>query len=154
MFDRDLPYGFGATVALPFDEALEHTKEALIAEGFGVLAEIDIAATLRRRLGVELAPYVILGACNPPLAHRALAAEPDVGLLLPCNVVVYAAGEPGRCVVAALDPAAALSLTPNPALGAIADEVAARLRRALVRMMARAAPAAAPPAVEVAEEVC
>ncbi len=101
-------------------------KEALAAEGFGILSEIDVAATMKKKLDVDLRPYVILGACNPPLAHRALTAERDIGLLLPCNVIVYADDVPGRSVVAAMDPVAALQLTGNSELQAVAEDAGAR----------------------------
>lgn len=162
MITRRTPYGFGTPVDLPFEEAVRRTTEALATEGFGVLAEIDVGAALRHKLGIEFPQYTILGACNPALAHRALGAEPDIGLLLPCNVVVYATDVPGRCVVAALDPVAVLSLSGNPALADLADDVAARLRRAMqVVASGRGAPASGPPTaaanatgVEVAEEIC
>ena len=125
------PYGFGITIALPYDRAVERTREALAAEGFGVLTEIDVRATLRKKLDVDFRPYVILGACNPPLAHRALAAEPEIGLLLPCNVVVHEGDTPGTSVVSALDPVAALSLTGNREIAPLANEVRERLERVL-----------------------
>jgi uncharacterized protein (DUF302 family) len=124
-------YGFGAEVELPYDEAVRRTREELGKEGFGVLTEIDVAATLRQKLGADFRPYLILGACNPPLAQRALDAELEIGLLLPCNVVVHAADEPGRSVVAAMDPQAALQLAENAEVAPVAAEVAARLRRVL-----------------------
>jgi uncharacterized protein (DUF302 family) len=124
-------YAISTTVALPYDQAVEHTREALAKEGFGVLTEIDVRATLKKKLDVEFRPYIILGACNPPLAHKALTAELDIGLLLPCNVVVYAADEPGKSVVAALDPVAALSLSGNEGIGPLASEVRSRLERVL-----------------------
>jgi uncharacterized protein (DUF302 family) len=124
-------YGISTTVELEYTRAVERTKEELAKEGFGVLSEIDIAATLKKKLDVDFRPYVILGACNPPLAHRALTAERDLGLLLPCNVVVYATDQPGRSVVAAMDPEAALELTGNPEVREIAAEVRARLERVL-----------------------
>lgn len=96
-----------------------------------MLSEIDVAATLKKKLDVDFRPYVILGACNPPLAHQALTAERDIGLLLPCNVIVYAADEQGRSVVAAMDPAEALSLAGNAALVPLAEEVKSRLQRDL-----------------------
>jgi uncharacterized protein (DUF302 family) len=124
-------YGIGATVDLPYEVAVERTREALAKEGFGVLTEIDVKATLKKKLDVDVEPYVILGACNPSLAHRALAAERDIGLLLPCNVVVYATAEPGKSVVSAMDPLEALALTGNDAVRPIAEEARARLERAI-----------------------
>ena len=124
-------YGISTTVPLDYDTAVARTKEALAAEGFGVLSEIDIAATMKKKLDVEFRPYIILGACNPPLAHRALTAERDIGLLLPCNVIVYADDVPGRSVVAAMDPVEALQLTGNDAIAPVAEDVKARLTRVL-----------------------
>jgi uncharacterized protein (DUF302 family) len=134
MVKQTTSYGIGTTVDLEYARAIERTKEELANEGFGVLSEIDIAATLKKRLDVDFRPYVILGACNPPLAYRALTAERDLGLLLPCNVVVYAADEPGKSVVTAMDPEAALALTGNPEVREVAKEVKARLERALGRV--------------------
>ena len=131
MIEQTTRYGMSITVPLAYEQAVDRAREALAAEGFGILAEMDIAATLRKKLDVEFRPYVILGACNPPLAHRALLAEPDIGLLLPCNVVVYAADEPGQSVVAAMDPVEALALTGNDAIRPIAEDVKGRLRRVL-----------------------
>lgn len=131
MIAQTTRYGIGTTIALEYEPAVARTKEALAAEGFGILAEIDVAATLKKKLGVDFRPYVILGACNPPLAHRALSAERDIGLLLPCNVVVYADDVPGHSVVAAMDPVEALRLTGNDEIAPIADEVRQRLVRAL-----------------------
>ena len=144
-------YGFGAIIPLPFTDTVVRVKDALMREGFGVVTEIDMAATLRQKLGIQMPPYVILGACAPALARRALAAEPDVGLLLPCNVVVRAADGPGRTTVAALDPEALLALAENPALGPFAAEAADKLRRALAAVESDA-PAGAPQPWE-AEEV-
>ena len=129
MLQHTTRYGISTAVSLPFDQALARTREALGSEGFGILTEIDVTATLRKKLDVEFRPYIILGACNPPLAHRALQAELDIGLLLPCNVVVYATDDPARTVVAALDPVEALSLSGNEAVQPIAEEVRARLQR-------------------------
>ncbi|HSQ28949.1 MAG TPA: DUF302 domain-containing protein [Gemmatimonadaceae bacterium] len=131
MITQRTKYGVGTVVRLEYATAVERVKQALADEGFGILCEIDVAATMRKKLGVEYRPYVILGACNPPFAHRALTEERDIGLLLPCNVVVYAADEPGRSVIAALDAVAALGLTGKPDLRPVADEVNARLARAL-----------------------
>ena len=124
-------YGVGTTVSLSPENALARVKDALAAEGFGVLCEIDVAATLKKKLGVEFRPYVILGACNPALAHQALIADRDIGLLLPCNVIVYSDNEPGHSVVAAIDPAVALEMTGNASLHDLATEARARLTRAL-----------------------
>ena len=131
MIEQKTRYGMSTTVSLPYELAVERAREALAAEGFGILAEMDIAATLKKKLNVDFRPYVILGACNPPLAHQALLAEPDIGLLLPCNVIVYATDEPGQSVVAAMDPVEALALTGNESIRSIAEDVKARLRRVL-----------------------
>ena len=137
MVEQTTAYGIGTTVEQPFERAVELTKEELAREGFGVLAEIDIAGALQRKLGVDFPPYVIMGACNTPLAHRALQAEREIGLLLPCNVIVHAAEEEGRSVVAAMDPVAALSLTGNDAIVPLAEEVRERLQRVLAAVERR-----------------
>jgi uncharacterized protein (DUF302 family) len=142
MTRQTTPYGIGTTVDLPYDEAVSATRDELASEGFGVLTEIDVRATLKKKLDADFRPYIILGACNPPLAHQALTAERDIGLLLPCNVVVYATDEPGRSVVTALDPEAALALAGNDAVAPLAADVKARLRRVL-EGVERRAPAAA-----------
>src|SRR5919204_1512739 len=109
-------YGFGATLDLPYVEAVERTRAALKEQGFGVLTEIDVKQTMKTKLDVDFRPYVILGACNPPLAHRALSADPGIGLLLPCNVIVYDNGN-GTSTVEVMDPEAALGLVgENPAI--------------------------------------
>lgn len=131
MIEQTTRYGISTTVDIDYARAVERTKEELSKEGFGVLSEIDIAATLKKKLDVEFRPYVILGACNPPLAHRALTAERDLGLLLPCNVIVYGADENGKSVIAAMDPEAALELTGNTEVREVAREVKARLERVL-----------------------
>lgn len=134
MIRQTTRYGFSTAVDLPFDAAVERTREALAAEGFGILTEIDVRATLKKKLDADFRPYVILGACNPPLAHQALSAERDIGLLLPCNVVVYAADDPGQSVVAAMDPVEALALTGNDAIAPLASEVRRRLERVLAQV--------------------
>lgn len=128
-------YGFGTVVTAPYAETIDRVRAALKAEGFGVLTEIDVRATLKEKLGADFRPYVILGACNPPLAHRALSAELGVGLLLPCNVVVYENGD-GTCSVEAMDPVAALGIVQVPALAEIAGEAKARLERAIAALAA------------------
>lgn len=128
----DTAYSLSRPVALGFDEAVTATRAALADEGFGVLTEIDVQATMREKLGVERDPYLILGACNPPLAHRALEEEPEIGVLLPCNVVVRV--EDGSTIVSAVSAAAMLSVVDNPAVTPVADEVAGRLERVLARL--------------------
>jgi uncharacterized protein (DUF302 family) len=136
MVEQTTRYGISTPVELPYEAAVERVREELGREGFGVLTEIDVAATLKQKLEVDFRPYVILGACNPPLAHRALSAETEIGLLLPCNVVVYATDEAGRSVVAAMDPEAALALADNPQIVELAREVKERLQRVLERVSA------------------
>jgi uncharacterized protein (DUF302 family) len=131
MVEQTTPYGMSVVVEAPFQQAVERVRDELLKEGFGVLSEIDIAATLKKKLDVDFRPYLILGACNPPLAHQALQAERDIGLLLPCNVIVYEADDPSRSVVAAMDPVQALSLAANEQIGPLAGEVRARLQRVL-----------------------
>ena len=120
-------YTLTATTDLPFAEAVARVRDELQGEGFGVLCEIDVQATLKAKLDVDREPYLILGACNPPLAHQALQAEPDLGVLLPCNVVVYERG--GRTTVSAVDAERMLSIVGNDALGPVAAEVRERLAR-------------------------
>lgn len=131
------PYGMSVEVSLPYGEAVEKTREALQAEGFGVLTEIDVRNTLKQKLDADFRPYIILGACNPPLAHQALTHERDIGLLLPCNVVVYQGDESDRSTVAAIDPVAQLGLTGNRDLIPVANDVKQRLGRVLDRVGAR-----------------
>ena len=122
-----LGYGYAREFEMPFGEVVERARAALKAEGFGVLCEIDVKEKLREKLGVDFRNYLILGACNPPLAYQALQQELNVGLLLPCNVVVYELG--GRTVVAAIDAAKMLSVVGNPGLEATARQVNEALRR-------------------------
>jgi uncharacterized protein (DUF302 family) len=111
----------------PYEEAMERVTVALKAEGFGVLTEIDVKATMKKKLDAEFRKYAILGACNPPLAHRALSTELEIGLLLPCNVIVYE--EDGGSVVSIVDPISMLGVVDSPALKPVADEARARLER-------------------------
>jgi uncharacterized protein (DUF302 family) len=136
MAEQTTRYGLSTELALPYERAVERTRAELAKEGFGVLTEIDVRSTLKNKLDVDFRPYVILGACNPPLAHRALTAELDIGLLLPCNVVVYAGDTEGTSRVAALDPEAALALTGNEAVRELAREVRDRLERVLNGLVA------------------
>ena len=124
-----MSYGIRISMQVPFAGAVARVREALKAQGFGVLTEIDMRATLRDRLGQEMEDYLILGACNPPLAHQALGVNSSIGLLLPCNVVVRAGA--GQTIVEALDPQTMVTITGQPALQPVADEAAARLRTAL-----------------------
>jgi uncharacterized protein (DUF302 family) len=123
-------YGIRRIVDRSYDDALARTRTALAAEGFGILSEIDIKAKLKEKLGVDFKRYMILGACNPPLAHRSLQAEADIGLLLPCNVIVYEE-TPKRSIVAVIDPDSMVSVTGNAKLTEIAKEAKQRLERAL-----------------------
>lgn len=127
-----LTYGYERTVSVPFEQAVERAREALKAEGFGVLCEIDIKQKLKEKLGVEFHNYVILGACNPQLAYRTLQEELNIGLLLPCNVVVYE--KDGSSTVAAIDAAKMLSVVGNARLESVATEVNDKLRRAVDNM--------------------
>jgi len=126
-------YYFSKTIAVPFDQAIERVTAALRDEGFGILTEIDVQETLKKKLDVEFRPYRILGACNPPLAHAALEREPMVGTMLPCNVVVQQA-ESGGTEIAAVDPLASMSAIDNPALAEIATRVRDKLRSVVERL--------------------
>lgn len=126
-------YGFGTTVSLPYETAIEQTRAALKQEGFGILTEIDVRATLREKLDADFEPYIILGACNPQLAYQALQAEHEIGLLLPCNVIVHAHGD-GQTAISVMDPEAALGVVGNDEIGPIAAEARERLERALASL--------------------
>jgi uncharacterized protein (DUF302 family) len=125
-------YTLSEKTTLPFDQAVERIREELKTEGFGVLCEIDVQATLKEKLGVDGAPYTILGACNPPLAHQALEAEPDLGVLLPCNVIVYQ--RDGDTHISAIDAERMLSIVGNEQLAPIAADVKRRLREVVARV--------------------
>lgn len=125
-------YGFSRTVDAAFEEAAERTREALKKEGFGVLSEIRLDEKLKEKLGVDFRRYVILGACNPPLAYKTLQEDINIGLLLPCNIIVYEADDKNRSVVAAVDARAMLSVVgENPAMNEVANEVNERLQRVI-----------------------
>ena len=121
-------YGFNVKVKDGFDQAVQRVTEELQKEGFGVLTEIDVKATIKKKLDIDRKPYKILGACNPKLAHQALSADPDIGLLLPCNVVVRE-DDDGSITVGFMDPAAVLSLVEKEGVAALAEEVRGRLQR-------------------------
>jgi uncharacterized protein (DUF302 family) len=128
-------YALSTTVNLPYRAAVGQVRDALAGQGFGILTEIDLQATLKKKLGVDIAPQVILGACNPPLAHAALEAEPSIGLLLPCNVVVRSTSD-DTSIVEAVDPQTMVALTANPTLQKVADGASRRLNAALNRLTA------------------
>jgi uncharacterized protein (DUF302 family) len=129
-----MSYGFSTRLAEPFSpDVVARVRSALKEQGFGVLTEIDVRATLREKLGAEMEDYLILGACNPPLAHRALGVDREIGLLLPCNVVVRADG-PDATLVQALDPQIMAEMTGRPELKEVADQATARLRAALAAL--------------------
>lgn len=125
-------YVFGKTVDLKFEQAVARVTEELAKEGFGVLTEIDVAATLKKKLGLDMPPYRILGACNPQFAHQAIEFEPQIGALLPCNVVVRVDG--GKTMIEIMDPRAVLQLVGRPEIATIAGEVRARLERVLAAL--------------------
>jgi uncharacterized protein (DUF302 family) len=126
-------YTFGKTVAMPFDRARERIIDELAQVGFGVLTEIDVQATMKKKLDLDMPPYRILGACNPQFASRAIAAEPEIGALLPCNVVVRQDAQ-GAVRVEVMDPDAVLTLVDRPEVAALAGEVRQRLERALAKV--------------------
>ena len=123
-------YSFSKTIDVPYEAAIEKVTAALKEEGFGVLTTIDVKETLKKKLDVDFRKYIILGACNPPLAYQTLQAEIEIGLLLPCNVIVYENDE-GKSVVSAIDPIAMVSMVDNPALEEIAKEISAKLLNAI-----------------------
>jgi uncharacterized protein (DUF302 family) len=124
-------YGIRKTVPLPYEQAVARTREVLEDNGFGVLTEIDIKAKLKEKLGVDFRRYLILGACNPPLAHKALQAEPEIGLLLPCNVIVYEVDD-NTSIVSAIDPGTMIQVVPdNKAVQEVAIDAKLRLTRAI-----------------------
>jgi uncharacterized protein (DUF302 family) len=125
----ELTYGFRKTLSATVDEAEARVRDELKKEGFGILTEIDVKATLKQKLDVDFRPYRILGACNPPLAHRALGEDTDIGLLLPCNVVVYAGEEEGTAVVSVMDPVKQLGVAGREDMLPLARDVQERLKR-------------------------
>lgn len=122
-------YGYSKQVSLSFDEAVEKTKEELAKEGFGVLTEIDIKATLKKKLNVEYDNYIILGACNPPFAHKSLLIEKEIGLLLPCNIVVYE--DDGKVFVSGILPSVAMNMVDNEELKSISGEIEEKLKKVI-----------------------
>jgi len=127
-----MQYGFSKSTDLTYERAVEKVTEELKKEGFGVLTTIDVRETLKKKLDVDFKKYIILGACNPPFAHKALEAEEQIGLLLPCNVIVYE--NEGKSVVAAFDPMMMTKVLDNPKIQPIADEIQQRLKRVIERM--------------------
>jgi uncharacterized protein (DUF302 family) len=132
MAEPTMDLGLRVRLSVPYEQAIEKATAALKEQGFGVLTEIDVKATFKKKLDVDFRKYVILGACNPPLAHRALSAELDTGLLLPCNVIVYE--DEGGSVVSIIDPISMLSVLPNPALSSVADQARARLLKVVAAL--------------------
>jgi len=130
---KQTEYGFTKTVGLTFEQAIEKVTEELKKEGFGILTEIDVQATLKNKLDVDFTPYKILGACNPPSAYKALQAEEQIGLMLPCNVIIYV-NDAGETVVAAVDPIASMQAVENPALGEVAQTIQAKLKAVIERV--------------------
>ncbi|MFQ6612753.1 MAG: DUF302 domain-containing protein [Fidelibacterota bacterium] len=130
-----MEYTFNTRLSASFDEAVEKVREELSREGFGVLTEIDVQATLKKKLDVDFKKYLILGACNPPFAYKALLAEEKIGAMLPCNVIVIEHSE-GEVEVAAVDPVASMQAVDNPGLAPVAEEVQAKLRTVIDRLRA------------------
>ncbi len=131
---QKIEFGMRRKVDLPYAAAVEKTKAALQVEGFGALTEIDMKEKFKEKLGVDFKRYVILGVCNPPLAYKAVQAEPEIGLMLPCNVIVYEAGD-GSTIVSAIDPHSMVAMIPdNPTLAEVARDARVRLERALNRL--------------------
>jgi len=128
-----MSYGFSNKVNLTYDEAIEKVTEELKKEGFGILTEIDVKATLKKKLNIDFRPYKILGACNPPFAHKALQAEEQIGLMLPCNVIVYV-NDNGETIVSAVDPAASMQAVKNEALGEVAETIQGKLMDVINRL--------------------
>ncbi len=128
-------YGIRVGLPLAYEDAVERTKAALKAEGFGVLTTIDVKETIQQKLGRDFRKYVILGACNPPIAYQALSAETEIGLLLPCNLIVYQT-DPGRSAVSAVAPLVTMSRVGNPALVPLGQQVDAKLRRVITSLEA------------------
>jgi uncharacterized protein (DUF302 family) len=126
----DTQYGIRKQLDIPYEQAVEKATAALKGEGFGVLTEIDVRATLKAKLGADFQRYVILGACNPPLAHQALQSELEIGLMLPCNVIVYETQD-GGSVVSAINPMTALGVVDNPTLLGVAEQVTAKIQRVI-----------------------
>jgi len=131
----DTRFGFGTVVSTSFDETIVNVTAALKTEGFGVLTDIDVAATMKAKLDKDMPPYRILGACNPSLAHQAISAEPEIGLLLPCNVVVRALPD-GKTRVSFMDPESVLQLVDQPGVEELAADVKARLQRVMAAVSA------------------
>ena len=131
---NDITYGLKKSLQASMEDTEARVRAALKGEGFGVLTEIDVKATMKAKLDVDFRPYKILGACNPPLAYQALTEETDIGLLLPCNVVVYAGEEEGTCIVSILDPAQQLAVSGRDDIKPLADEVRSRMERVLAAL--------------------
>jgi len=125
-----MSYSFSKILNISFDEAIEKVTEELKKEGFGILTEIDVKETLKKKLDVEFKPYKILGACNPPFAHKALQAEEQIGLMLPCNVIVFV-NDAGKTIVAAIDPLASMQAVKNDTLGKVAETIQSKLKKVI-----------------------